>query len=117
MVASAPSLKRGCAMLRGLALFVLLVAAVPAAAQQYQSKELAEAAQLYAQELTDSIPAKAKVPGRIPGLRRDAEADYKAERYAAAIDELTRAIAYGADDGLVWLRLAQAQYAAGDDHT
>ncbi|HZT86504.1 MAG TPA: MG2 domain-containing protein [Stellaceae bacterium] len=104
-------------MLRGLALFVLLVAAVPAAAQQYQSKELAEAAQLYAQELTDSIPAKAKVPGRIPGLRRDAEADYKAERYAAAIDELTRAIAYGADDGLVWLRLAQAQYAAGDDHT
>ena len=38
-----------------------------------------------------------------------AERDYRAKRYAAAIDELTRAIANGADDGLVWLRLAQSR--------
>jgi uncharacterized protein YfaS (alpha-2-macroglobulin family) len=103
-------------MLRRFALFILFAAASPALAQEYQSKELAEAAQLYRQELIDSIPANAKVPERVAGLRRDADADYRAKRYAAAIDELTRAIAYGADDGLVWLRLAQNQFAAGDDH-
>ena len=45
-----------------------------------------------------------------------AESDYRDKRYAAAIDELTRAIANGADDGLVWLRLAQNELAAEDDH-
>src|ERR1700758_4391499 len=43
------------------------------------------------------------------------DADYQAKRYAAAIDELTRAIANGADDGVVWLRLAQNEVAAEDD--
>ena len=45
-----------------------------------------------------------------------AESDYREKRYPAAIEELTRAIANGADDGLVWLRLAQAELAAEDDH-
>ncbi|MBV9863513.1 MAG: alpha-2-macroglobulin family protein [Alphaproteobacteria bacterium] len=103
-------------MLRAVVLLVMGLVAAPVAAQEYQSKELAEGAQQYRQELLDSIPANARMPTRIPGLRRDAEADYRAKRYAAAIDELTRAIAYGADDGLVWLRLAQNQLAAEDDH-
>src|SRR5712692_691610 len=95
-------------MLRALWLLVLVAIAAPAAAQEYQSKELAEAAAAYRQELIDSVPAGKKQPALIPRLRRDADAEYRAKRYAQAIDDLAKAIAYGADDGLVWLRLAQA---------
>ena len=103
-------------MLRALLLFCLVSAAAPAVAQEYQSKELADAARDWRQQLIDSIPANKKQPGLIAGWRRMAETDYQAKRYAAASDELTRAIANGADDGLVWLRLAQNELAAQDDH-
>jgi len=103
-------------MLRGLLLFVLLAAAAPALAQGYESKELAEAAAAYRQELIDSIPAGSKQPALIARLRRDADEEFRAKRYVQAIDDLTRAIAFGADDGLLWLRLAQKLAAAEDDH-
>ena len=102
-------------MLRSL-LVLCLVFASPALAQEYQSKELADAARDWRQELIDSVPANKKQPGLIAGWRRAADADYQAKRYAAAIDELTRAIANGADDGLVWLRLAQNELAVEHDH-
>src|SRR5215472_14943414 len=101
-------------MLRSL-LVLCLVFASPALAQEYQSKELADAARDWRRQLIDSIPANKKQPGLIAGWRRAADGDYQAKRYAAAIDELTRAIANGADDGLVWLRLAQSELAAEDD--
>src|SRR6266849_126183 len=104
-------------MLRALWLLVLVAIAAPAAAQEYQSKELADAAAQYRQELIDSIPAAKKQPASIPRLRRDADAEYRARRYPQAIDDLKQAIAYGADDGLIWLRLAQAQAETRDDHT
>jgi uncharacterized protein YfaS (alpha-2-macroglobulin family) len=103
-------------MLRSLLVLCLVCFASPALAQEYQSKELADTARDWRQQLIDSIPANKKQPGLIAGLRRMADADYHAKRYAAAIDELTRAIANGADDGLVWLRLAQNELAAEDDH-
>src|SRR5438105_2814380 len=103
-------------MLRALSLLVVVLLAVPAVAQEYQSKELTEAATDYRQELIDSVPAAKKQPALIPRLRRDADAEYRAKRYAQAIDDLTKAIAYGADDGLVWLRLAQALAGTQDDH-
>src|SRR5437763_948944 len=102
-------------MLRALWLFVLAVAAIPAAAQEYKSTELAEAASAYRQELIESVPAAKKQPAMIARLRRDADAEYRAKRYSQAIDDLTKAIAYGADDGLVWLRLAQAFAGAEND--
>src|SRR5262252_6067281 len=102
-------------MLRSL-LLLCLVIATPVLGQEYQSKELAAAARDWRRELIDSIPANKKQPGLVAGWRRTADADYQAKRYAAAIDELTRAIANGADDGLVWLRLAQNELAAEDDH-
>jgi tetratricopeptide (TPR) repeat protein len=102
-------------MLRSL-LVLYLVFASPALAQEYQSKELADAAHDWRQQLTNSVPANKKQPGLIAGWRRAADADYQAKRYAAAINELTRAIANGADDGLVWLRLAQNELATEDDH-
>jgi uncharacterized protein YfaS (alpha-2-macroglobulin family) len=103
-------------MLRSLLVLCLVCVASPALAQEYQSKELADAARDWRQQLIDSIPGNKKQPGLISGLRRAADADYHAKRYAPAIEELTRAIANGADDGLVWLRLAQNELAAGDDH-
>src|SRR5204863_599540 len=93
----------GASMLRALWVLVLVVIAVPASAQEYQSKELADAASAYRQELIDSIPAAKKQPALIPRLRRDADAEYRVKRYAQAIDDLSHAIAHGADDGLVWL--------------
>src|SRR5260370_36755074 len=102
-------------MLRTLLVFCLVCVASPTLAQEYQSKELADTARDWRQELINSIPANKKQPGQIAGWRRNAEADYQAKRYAAAIDGLTRAIANGADDGLVWLRLAQAEFAPQDD--
>ena len=103
-------------MLRALSLLVVVLVAAPAGAQEYQSKELADAAAAYRTELIESIPAAKKQPALIPRLRRDADAEYRANRYAQAVDDLSRAIAYGADDGLVWLRLAQAQAEKRDDH-
>jgi uncharacterized protein YfaS (alpha-2-macroglobulin family) len=103
-------------MLRALVVFCLAVAAASALGQEYQSKDLADAAGNWRQELTERIPANKRQPALIAGWRRTAEIDYREKRYAAAIDGLTRAIANGADDGLVWLRLAQAELAAEDDH-
>src|SRR5438270_240956 len=101
-------------MLRALLVFCLV--SMAALAQEYQSKELADAARDWRRGLIDSIPANKKQPALIAGWRRMADADYQAKRYAAAIEELTRAIANGADDGLVWLRLAQNELAAEDNH-
>src|SRR5271168_3211608 len=103
-------------MLRALLVMCLVSVASPALAQEYRSKELADAARDWRRELIDSVPANKKQPALIAGWRHMADADYKAKRYAAAIEELTRAIANGADDGLVWLRLAQSELAAEDDH-
>lgn len=103
-------------MLRALLVFCLVSIAAPALAQEYQSKELADAARDWRRELIESVPANKKQPALIAGWRRMADADYQAKRYAAAIEELTRAIANGADDGLVWLRLAQNELAAEDSH-
>src|SRR5437763_11862509 len=99
-------------MLRVLALLVLALVAAPAAAQEYQSKELAEAGTAYRQELLDSVPANKRQPALIPRLRKDADEEYRAKRYQQAIEDLTRAIGFGADDGLIWLRLAQSLAAA-----
>src|SRR6185312_10223267 len=107
-------------MLRALSLVLVLVLspwATPAVAAEYQSQELADAGAQYRQDLLDRVPAKKRQPDLIPRLRKDAEAEYKAKRYSQAIDDLEKAISYGADDGLVWLRLAQAQIAGGNsDH-
>ncbi|HJU17826.1 MAG TPA: MG2 domain-containing protein [Stellaceae bacterium] len=104
-------------MLRALFLIIVAVtAAVPAAAQDYQSQDLAEAAAQYRQDLIDAVPAEKRQPGLISRLREDAEAEYQAKRYAQAIEDLGRAIAYGADDGRVWLSLAQSLAAGGGDH-
>ncbi len=103
-------------MLRTLSFLLVLLVAMPSLAQEYQSKDLADAAAGYRQEIIGSVPANKRQPGLIPRLRRDADAEYQAKRYAQAINDLTLAIASGADDGLIWLRLAQNQAAAGDDH-
>jgi uncharacterized protein YfaS (alpha-2-macroglobulin family) len=102
-------------MLRALLLFVVFAVA-PAAAQEYQSKELSDAAHEWRQELIDGVPANKKQPGLVAGLRRTAEIEYQAKDYSAVIGKLTSAIANGADDGFVWLRLAQSELAANDDH-
>jgi len=103
-------------MLRSLLLLCLVCVATPVRGQEYQSKELADAAREWRQQLITSVPANKKQPGLVAGLRRTADADYQSKRYAAAIEGLTRAIANGADDGLVWLRLAQNELAVEDDH-
>src|SRR5262245_13813303 len=104
-------------MLRALLLLCLVSAAAPALGQEYQSKDLADAAKDWRRELIERVPASKRQPALIAGWRRTADNNYREKHYAAAIDELTRAIANGADDGLVWLRLAQAELAAEDDHT
>src|SRR5689334_20595448 len=101
-----------------LLVLALLPTPVPAqgiSAQEYPSKELAEAAAAYRQELRDSMPPEKRQPALIPRLRRDADEEYRARRYPQAIEDLTRAIAFGADDGLIWLRLAQSMAASGND--
>src|SRR5215470_10233310 len=103
-------------MLRALLVVCLVSVTASALAQEYQSKELADAAGDWRQALINRIPANKRQPAMIGGWRRMAESDYREKRYPTAIDELTRAIANGADDGLVWLRLAQAEFAAADDH-
>ncbi len=103
-------------MLRALLVLCLVSVAAPALGQEYQSEDLAAAASDWRRELIERIPANKRQSAMIAGWRRTAESDYREKRYAAAIDELTRAIVNGADDGLVWLRLAQAELAAEDDH-
>jgi hypothetical protein len=96
--------------------FCLVCFTSPAQAQEYQSKELADAAREWRQQLIDSVPASQKQSGLVASLRRTAEIEYQAKDYAAAIGKFTGAIANGADDGLLWLRLAQSELAAKDDH-
>src|ERR1700681_764674 len=103
-------------MLRAFFVFCVVCIAAPALGQEYQSKELADAASDWHRELIDSVPASKKQPGLVAGWRRTAELEYQANHFAGAIDLLTRAIANGADDGLVWLRLAQSELAVQDDH-
>src|SRR5437764_14413341 len=103
-------------MFRALWLLFLVLFAVPAAAQEYRSKDLAEAAAAYRQELIDAVPANKRQPGLVPRLRRDADAEYRAKRYAQAIDDIVHAIAFGAYDGSVWLRLALNQAVTCDYH-
>ena len=103
-------------MLRSLLACCLICVTAPALAQEYQSKELADAASEWRQELIDSIPTNKKQPNLVAALRRTAEIEYQAKDYAAALGKFTSAIANGADDGLVWLRLAQSELAANDDH-
>ncbi|MBV9200116.1 MAG: hypothetical protein JOY83_10365, partial [Alphaproteobacteria bacterium] len=103
-------------MLRALLVLCLVSLAAPALGQEFQPKNLADAAKDWRRELIERIPANKRQPAMIAGWRRMAETDYREKRYAAAIDELTRAITNGADDGLVWLRLAQSELAAEDDH-
>jgi uncharacterized protein YfaS (alpha-2-macroglobulin family) len=100
-----------------LVLFATCWAAVPAVAADYESQELADAGRDYRQDLLNKFPAAKRQPNLIPRLRKDADEEYRAKRYDKAVDDLETAIAYGADDGLVWLRLAQAQIANDDqDH-
>jgi uncharacterized protein YfaS (alpha-2-macroglobulin family) len=108
-------------MLRVLFLLALVLVPAPVLAQGvstqgYESKELAEAASAYRQELRDSIPPDKRTPALIARLRRDADEEYRAKRYPQAIEDLTRAIAFGADDGLIWLKLAQNMAATDDEH-
>jgi len=107
-------------MWRALSFVLVLVAAswaAPAGAAEYESKELADAGAQYRQDLHDKLPANKLQPNLIPRLKKDAADEYKAKRYSQAVDDLETAISYGADDGVVWLRLAQAQLANDDqDH-
>src|ERR1700733_11979866 len=105
-------------MVRVLSFVAVLVAgfwAAPVAAADYESKELADAGTQYRQDLLDKVPAKKRQPNLIPRLRKDAEEEDRAKRYDRAIDDLETGISYGADDGLVWLRLAQSQLANDDE--
>ena len=52
-------------MLRALSLLLLVLFAAPAAAQDYQSKELAEAGVNYRQELVSNVPANKRQPSLI----------------------------------------------------
>jgi uncharacterized protein YfaS (alpha-2-macroglobulin family) len=105
-------------MFRTLSFVLVLIAAwaAPAvAAAEYESQEFADAGRDYRQDLLNRVPAAKRQPNLIPRLRKDADDEYRAKRYSQAIDDLETAIAYGADDGLVWLRLAQAQLANDDE--
>src|SRR5665213_4143702 len=105
-------------MFRTLSLLLVLVVGVwaaPSLAAEYESKELADAGRDYRQDLLDKAPAAKRQPNLIPRLRKDSDDEYKAKRYSQAVGDLETAISYGADDGLVWLRLAQEQLAHGDE--
>ena len=78
-------------MLRALFVLCLVSVAAPALAQEYQSKELADAARDWRRELIDSVPANKKQPAQIAGWRRTADAEYQAKRYAAAIERIDAA--------------------------
>ena len=102
----------GASMLRALWLSLLVLIALPAARRSTGRRNWRKPREAYRKELLDRYPGNKRQPALIPRLRRDAEAEYRAKRYPQAIDDLTQAIGYGADDGLVWLRLAQALDAA-----
>jgi uncharacterized protein YfaS (alpha-2-macroglobulin family) len=111
-------LGQGGCMFRALSFVFVLVATswtAPVIAAEYESKDLADAGTQYRQDLLDRYPAAKRRPDLIPRLRKDADDEYKTKRYSRAVDDLETAIGYGADDGLVWLRLAQAQIADGDE--
>jgi alpha-2-macroglobulin len=103
-------------MLRAFFVLCVVFIGAPAAAQEYQSKDLADAARDWRRELIESVPSNRKQPALVAGWRRTAEANYQAKQFAPAVDLLRRAIANGADDGLMWLRLSQSELAAQDDH-
>ena len=71
-------------MLRSLFVFCLVCFTASALAQEYQSKELADAALDWRQELIDSVPANKKQPNLSAALRRTAEIEYQAKDYTAA---------------------------------
>jgi alpha-2-macroglobulin len=108
-------------MFRALSFVLVLVGAswvMPVAAAEYESKDLADAGRDYRQDLLDRVAPNKRQPQLIARLRKDADEEYRVGRYSRAVDDLETAISYGADDGLVWLRLAQAQFAGNDDdHT
>ena len=80
-------------MLRTLSLLLVLLFAAPSLAQEYQSKDLADAAAGYRQELVGSVPANKRQPKLIPRLRRDADAEYLPKRYAPQLQR-TLAVAH-----------------------
>src|SRR5271163_4640512 len=96
---------------------VLVVASwvPPAIAAEYESQELSDAGRDYRQDLLDRVAPNKRQPNLVPRLRKDADEEYRAKRYSKAVDDLESAISYGADDGLVWLRLAQAQLDNDDE--
>ena len=57
-------------MLRALLVFMLVLFAAPAMAQEYQSKDLAEAGVNYRQELVSNIPSNKRQPSLIPRRTR-----------------------------------------------
>src|SRR5437773_1742165 len=69
-----------------------------------------------AREQRDDLAALVRQTGDRAFGKAVAAAAQDADGIRPAIDEPTRAIANGADDGLVWLRLAQNELAAQDDH-
>ena len=72
-------------MLQALSLLLLVLFAAPSFAQEYQSKDLAEAGANYRQELVSNIPANKRQPSLIPRLRKDADDEYRAKRYPQRI--------------------------------
>jgi alpha-2-macroglobulin len=104
-------------MLRVLSFVLVVIAAswaMPVTAAEYESKELADAGNDYRKNILDTIQPNQRKPNLIPRLRKDADQEIQAKRYSRAIEDLEKAIAYGADDGLVWLRLAQAHIGNDD---
>src|SRR5437870_13517875 len=99
-------------MLRSLLVLWIVCIAAPAMAQEYKSKELADAARDWRQELIDGIPANKKQPNLVAGLRRAAEIEYQAKDYRAAAGRLRSAIPTGAAAGLVGLRPPQSELPA-----
>ena len=105
-------------MLRALSLVLVLVVgswAAPATAADYESKELADAGNTYHQGLLGTLSPGQRNAKLIARLRKDADEEIQAKRWQQAVDDLEKAVANGADDGLVWLRLAEAQLGNDDE--
>ena len=62
-------------MLRALLVLCLVSIGAPGLAQEYQSKDLAEAASEWRRELIERIPANKRQPAMIAGWRRMAESE------------------------------------------
>ena len=67
-------------MQRALWFLLVVLFAAPALAQEYQSKELAEAGVNYRQEIVSNVPQNKRQPTLIPRLRKDADEEYRASR-------------------------------------